>query len=97
LLDRLPPAKALVADRGYDAKDIVEMLQRLGGGSHPNAARPQGTAIARSRPLSAAQSDRTVLPQAQALQAHCHPLRQARPKLPRRRPHRLIQDLAQGL
>ena len=34
LLDGLPPAKALVADRGYDAKAIVEMVQQHGGEAH---------------------------------------------------------------
>jgi transposase len=34
LLDGRPPAKALVADRGYDAKAIVEMVQQHGGEAH---------------------------------------------------------------
>jgi transposase len=34
LLDGLPPAKALVADRGYDAKAILAMVQRHGGEAH---------------------------------------------------------------
>ena len=34
LLDGLPPAKALVADRGYDAKAIVEMVHQHGGEAH---------------------------------------------------------------
>ena len=34
LLDGLPPAKALVADRGYDAKTIVEMVHQHGGEPH---------------------------------------------------------------
>jgi len=34
LLDGLPPANALVADRGYDAKAIVEMVRRHGGEAH---------------------------------------------------------------
>jgi transposase len=34
LLDGLPPAKALVADRGYDAKAILAMVQQHGGEAH---------------------------------------------------------------
>jgi transposase len=34
LLDGLPPANALVADRGYDAKAIVEMVRHHGGEAH---------------------------------------------------------------
>jgi transposase len=34
LLDGLPPANALVADRGYDAKAIVEMVRLHGGEAH---------------------------------------------------------------
>jgi len=34
LLDGLPPANALVADRGYDAKAIVEMVRQHGGEAH---------------------------------------------------------------
>ena len=34
LLEGLPPAKALVADRGYDAKAIVKMVRQHGGEAH---------------------------------------------------------------
>jgi transposase len=34
LLDGLPPANALVADRAYDAKAIVEMVRHHGGEAH---------------------------------------------------------------
>lgn len=34
LLDGLPPARALVADRGYDAKAIIELVQARGGTAH---------------------------------------------------------------
>ncbi len=34
LLDGLPPARALVADRGYDARAIVEMVRQRGGEAH---------------------------------------------------------------
>ena len=34
LLQGLPPARALVADRGYDARAIVEMVRQHGGEAH---------------------------------------------------------------
>ena len=34
LLEGLPPARALVADRGYDAKAIVAMVRERGGEAH---------------------------------------------------------------
>ncbi len=34
LLDGLPPARALVADRGYDAKAIIELVRQQGGEAH---------------------------------------------------------------
>jgi transposase len=34
LLEGLPPARALIADRGYDARAIVEMVRQRGGEAH---------------------------------------------------------------
>jgi transposase len=34
LIDALPPAKALVADRGYDARAIIELVRSRGGCAH---------------------------------------------------------------
>jgi transposase len=34
LLDGLPPARAVVADRGYDARAIVDMVHQRGGEAH---------------------------------------------------------------
>lgn len=34
LIEGLPPAKALVADRGYDAKAIIELVAARGGCAH---------------------------------------------------------------
>ena len=34
LLEGLPPAKALVADRGYDSRAIIEMVRQTGGEAH---------------------------------------------------------------
>lgn len=34
LIDGLPPAKALVADRGYDAKAIIDLVAARGGQAH---------------------------------------------------------------
>lgn len=34
LLNGLPPARALVADRGYDSMAILDLVRRLGGEAH---------------------------------------------------------------
>jgi transposase len=34
LIHGLPPARALVADRGYDAKAIIDLVQQSGGVAH---------------------------------------------------------------
>ena len=34
LIAGLPPAKALVADRGYDAQAIIELVRQAGGQAH---------------------------------------------------------------
>ena len=34
LLNGLPPARALVADRGYDARAIIELVSEHGGTAH---------------------------------------------------------------
>ena len=66
-------------------------------GPHPDPKQRQAPALRRSRPLQAAQPHRALLQQAQALPTHRHPLRQARPKLPRRRRPRVSPNLDQDL
>ena len=34
LIDGLPPAQALVADRGYDAQAVIELVRSRGGCAH---------------------------------------------------------------
>jgi transposase len=34
LIEGLPPAKALVADRGYDAQAIIDLVKHQGGHAH---------------------------------------------------------------
>lgn len=34
LIDELPPAKALVADRGYDAQAVIDLVRSRGGCAH---------------------------------------------------------------
>jgi transposase len=39
LIDRLPPGRDLVADRGYDARAILEMVAAKGGTAHVPTSR----------------------------------------------------------
>ena len=34
LIEGLPPARALIADRGYDAQAIIDMVRQTGGEAH---------------------------------------------------------------
>ena len=34
LIDGLPPARALVADRGYDAQAVIDLVRQRGGCAH---------------------------------------------------------------
>jgi transposase len=34
LIDGLPPARALVADRGYDAQAVIDLVRQRGGEAH---------------------------------------------------------------
>ena len=34
LIDGLPPAQALIADRGYDAQAVIELVRSRGGCAH---------------------------------------------------------------
>ena len=34
LIDGLRPARALVADRGYDARDVIDLVEARGGRAH---------------------------------------------------------------
>lgn len=34
LIEGLPPARALIADRGYDARAIIELIRQSGGQAH---------------------------------------------------------------
>jgi hypothetical protein len=90
LLAGLAPGRDLVADRGYDAKALLDLIAAPGRARpHPDLPRSQAPALGRSGTLPPSQPRRALLQQAQALPPHRHPLREDRAKLPRRRPHRI--------
>ncbi|MDQ1153965.1 hypothetical protein QE389_001164 [Brevundimonas sp. SORGH_AS 993] len=98
LIDGLPPAKALVADRGYDAQAVIESRPRARRlRSHPHAEGPQGPALHRPGDLPPAQPGRALLLQAQALQTGRNALRQTRKELPGSRLARINPVVAQSL
>ena len=97
LLAGLPAAQALVADRGYDSRAILDLVAAAGGEAHiPNPAPRQAPALRRAGPPPPPQPRRTLLLQAHAVPTRGHPLRQARPQLPRRRRPRFSPHLAQS-
>ena len=71
--------------------------RRRGQAPYPIDQPAPGPSLGQSPHLPPAQPRRALLQQAQALQAHRHPLRQARPQLPRRRRPRFSQAVDQNL
>jgi transposase len=98
LLAGLPPAKGLVADRGYDAKAIVEMVRQHGGQAYIPTQRDRKVQrsvdpeIYRQRNLI-----ERFFCKLKHFRRGRNPLRQARQKFPRDRSHRIDQALAQNL
>jgi len=94
LLDGLK-CRHVIADRGHDADALLDLIRASGAKAHITSTRqrlvhrPVNKRIYRKRNLV----ERFFL-QTQALQARCHPLRQARQKLPRCRRSRINQDVA---
>jgi len=94
LIEGLPPARALIADRGYDAQAIIDLVRSTGGEAHiPTQSDRKVQRSVDQQLLPPAQSRRALLLQAQALPRCCNTLCQARQKLPRCRPARLHSPL----
>ena len=82
MLGALPPAKTLIADRGYDSVPFRQALAAKGiAPCIPSITEPEGPVRLRRGPLSPAPQDREHVRQAQGLAPHRHPLRPLRPHL----------------
>jgi transposase len=75
LLSRLKSGAMLLADRGYDANWINTCQPERRLGEHSTKAKPQGTNLLQSLPLSRSQFGRAVFQQDQAVSACRNPLR----------------------
>ena len=82
MLDALPPAKALLGDRGYDADWFRDALAERGiAPCIPSKSNRKIANPPRPHALPSAPQDREHVRQAQRLAAHPHPLRPMRPHL----------------
>ena len=98
LLSGLHPHTMLLADRGYDADWIRELISEKGAlGQYPAEAKSQGADLLQSLSLPSAQPRRTVLQQDQAVSARRHPIRQARRQLSRLHQARIHPTMAARL
>lgn len=98
LIDGHKLTEALAADRGYDARAVIDMIQAHGGRAHiPHPARPEGPALHRPGDRPAAEYRRAIRLKVQALPTHRGMLRQTGPQLPRRRLARLSLSVAQRI
>ena len=82
MLPAMPKAKALLADKGYDA----DLVPRRPGKArrrplHPLEIQPENRDPLRRPPLQTAPQDRKHVRTAQRLAAHPHPIRPLRPHL----------------
>ena len=94
MLGALPPAKILIADRGYDSVPFRQALAAKGiAPCIPLVTEPEGPVRLRRGPLSPAPQDREHVRQAQGLAPHRHPLRPLRPHLHERDLHRRNRHL----
>ncbi|WP_430516812.1 transposase [Bradyrhizobium yuanmingense] len=88
----------VVADRGYDADALLNMMRASGAKAHiPSTSSASGATLRQPSRLSPTQPGCALLLQAQAFQANCYPLRQGRTQLPRCGRTRLNPPLDQSL
>jgi transposase len=97
LLADLPPNANVVADRAYYSDGVLDLIARAGAKAHIPTTRRRRVQRSVDPALPAAQPDRALLLQAQALPTHRNPLRQACPQLPRRRHSCINMPMAQSL
>jgi transposase len=89
MINAFPGAKALLADRGYDADWFRHALAERGiTPCIPSKTNRKVPIPARHRPLPSAPQGRKHVRQAQGLAPHPHPLRQMRPYVHVRNLHR---------
>ena len=98
LLSDLAPGRDVVADRGYDSDAVLNLIRRAGAKPHiPSLSRRLVRRSVDHAIYRTAQPRRALLQQAEALQAHRNPLRQAGRELSGRRPSRLDAPMASVL
>jgi transposase len=88
LIAGIQPGRDLVADRGYDARAILQQVEAAGGRAHIPTCRDRNVQRSVDPELYRHRNLVALLQQAQTLPPHRHPLRQDGAQLPRRRPHR---------
>src|SRR5260370_37379378 len=94
LLRALLPQTMLLADRGYDADWIRELVRQQGAWANIPPKRNRKAPICFSPHLYRAELDRTILQQDQAMSACRDPIRQTRGQLPSLRQTRIHPNLA---
>ena len=98
LLNDLPAGAEVLADKGYDADWIRDLIEDQGCTPHipPRSNRYDGITYSKNE-IQEAQPYRTLLQQAQAVPTHRNPIRPQRSQLPRHDQNRLRPSLAQVL
>ena len=101
LIRRTKAAKKLLGDKAYDSAELRQWLKESRHQArHPQHFEPQAALQLRQEILQAATPHRECLLPPQGLPTHRHPLRQARPKLPRlrlpRRCYRMVDFMSLG-
>jgi hypothetical protein len=75
LIRRVKPSKHMLGDKAYDSAELrCELHERGSNTVIPNKSNKEATVQLQQPTLQAALAHRKCFQQAQALQAHCHPL-----------------------
>jgi NUDIX domain len=89
MVEALPPAKAMLADRGHDADWFRNALRARDHALHPVKDQPEDPDPPRQGTIQAASQDREHVRQVQGLAAHPY-------RLPQMRPHLLLSHRHRG-
>ena len=83
LIRRVKSPERLLGDRAYDSAELREQLDERGTKPVIPPLQQETTVQLQQAPLQATMAHQECLQQVEGLQAHCHTIRQAGPKLPR--------------